>query len=163
VKSFPTKFPEKNLALRLTALLLLVLSAFPKIVITEDSETFTVNVPSYSILMTDKLENKNPTKNFSCTKPVYLYFTWYLLDNIHEVTAFWINPQGKEENQARLKFYAKQKKTNNWVALEFKNIFNEKNPIAPSLKASRLSGKWKVRVLLDGNLLETLNFNVLCG
>ena len=102
-------------------------------------------------------------KDFSCANRVYLYFTWYLLEDIHEVTAFWVGPHGKEENQVRLKFVAKKPKTNNWVALEFKNIFNDKNPITPSLKASKMNGKWKVRVLLDGNLLETRHFNIHCG
>ena len=122
-----------------------------------------VDVPSFDILVTDDLKNKGVVQSFSCSSRVYLYFTWYLLEDMHEVTAFWINPQGKEENQIRLKFIAKKPKTTNWVALEFKNIFDNKIPIAPSLKASRMSGKWKARVLLDGNPLETRQFDVHCG
>ena len=121
-----------------------------------------VGVPSYAILLTDNLDKKKSIKNFSCTNRVYLYFTWFLLEGQHHINAFWIDPQGKEENQVQLKFIAAGPKTHNWVSLEFKNVFDQINSLTPSLKAVKLSGKWKVRVLLDGNLLETLEFFVHC-
>lgn len=122
-----------------------------------------VLVPSYATLLTDDLDKKPVIKSFSCEKRVYLFLTWFRLEGLHEVTAFWINPKGKQENQIKLKFLAKKPKVQNWVALEFKNIFDKKNPLVPNLKVARLAGIWKVKLLLDGNLLETLDFFVSCG
>ena len=122
-----------------------------------------VDVPSYAILLTEDLDKKKPIKIFSCKNRVYLYFTWFLLEGQHDINAVWINPQGKEENQIQLKFRSKEPKTHNWVALEFKNVFDQINALTPSFKAVKLSGKWKVRILLDGHLLETLDFFVHCG
>ncbi len=128
-----------------------------------DNPLSEIHVPSFATLLTDDLTTKKPLKKFSCTNRVYLYFTWYLLEGHHKINAFWINPQGKEENQVQLKFSAKGGETHNWVALEFKNIFDKINLLTPSLKAAKLTGKWKVRILLDGKLLETLDFAIHCG
>ena len=127
-----------------------------------EKKSFDLDVPSYTTLMTDNLNKKTPIKKFSCSNPVYLYFTWYLLKGRHQINTIWINPQGKEENQAQLEFIAEKPKINNWVALEFKNNFNRDNLLIPNLKAFKFIGKWKVHIFLDRKLLETLDFFVYC-
>ncbi len=94
---------------------------------------------------------------------IYLYFSWRNISGTHEITAFWINPKGKQQNQINLKFIANKPKVDNWVALEFNNLFNEKYPLVPDISAAKFVGKWKVKILLDGNLLETKSFQVNCG
>ena len=127
-----------------------------------DKRSSIIDVPSYTSFLASDLDKKKPAKQFSCTNPIYLHFAWYLLEGSHQVNVFWINPGGKEENQVQLKFIAEKKITNNWVALKFKNIFDEINPLTPNLKAEKFSGKWKVRIFLDRKLLETLDFSVYC-
>jgi hypothetical protein len=121
------------------------------------------SVPLYSALLTDNLEERKSKNEFSCMKRIYLYFSWRNIAGTHEITAFWVNPKGKQQNQIKLKFIANQAKVENWVALEFNNLFNERYPLSPDISTTKFVGKWKVRILLDGNLLETKNFYVNCG
>ncbi|GEM_PF-3213379 len=121
------------------------------------------SVPAYSAFLTDNLDDKKPKKNFNCMNRVYLYFSWMNITGTHEITAFWINPKGKQQNQINLKFIANKPKVENWVALEFNNLFNERYPLVPDISAAKFVGKWQVKILLDGNLLETKNFQVNCG
>lgn len=121
------------------------------------------STPAYSAFLTDNLEEKKTKKEFSCMDRIYLYFSWRNISGTHEITAFWINPKGKQQNQINLKFIANKPKVDNWVALEFNNLFNEKYPLVPDISAAKFVGKWKVKILLDGNLLETKSFQVNCG
>jgi hypothetical protein len=121
------------------------------------------SIPSYSAFLTDNLEDKKPKKEFSCMNRVYLYFSWLNITGTHEITAFWINPKGKQQNQINLKFIADKPKVENWVALEFNNLFTERYPLVPDISAAKFVGKWQVKILLDGNLLETKSFQVNCG
>jgi hypothetical protein len=121
------------------------------------------STPSYSAFLTDSLEEKKDKKEFSCMNRIYLYFSWINITGTHEITAFWINPKGRQQNQINLKFIADKPKVENWVALEFNNLFNEKYPLVPDISATKFVGKWQVKILLDGNLLETKKFLVNCG
>lgn len=122
-----------------------------------------ITVPSYAVLLTDDVGHKAPAREFNCLRRVYVYFTWYKLSGLHQVTALWFNPMGRQQDQADLKFVADKPRVENWMALEFRNIFNEKYPLVPDLSTAKLIGKWEVKILLDGNYLETLTFNVNCG
>ncbi len=121
------------------------------------------STPAYSAFLTDSLEEKKPKREFSCMHRIYLYFSWRNITGTHEITAFWINPKGRQQNQINLKFIADKPKVENWVALEFNNLFNEKYPLVPDISAAKFVGKWQVKILLDGNLLETKRFLVNCG
>lgn len=121
------------------------------------------STPAYSAFLTDSLEEKKAKKEFNCMNRIYLYFSWRNITGTHEITAFWINPKGRQQNQINLKFIADKPKVENWVALEFNNLFNEKYPLVPDISATKFVGKWQVKILLDGNLLETKNFLVNCG
>jgi len=121
------------------------------------------SAPAYSSFLTDDLTKKKPKKKFSCMNQIYLYFLWKNVSGTHEITAFWINPKGKQQNQINLKFTANKPKVENWIALKFNNFFNEKYPFFPNISTAKLIGKWRVKILLDGNLLETKNFQVNCG
>ena len=122
-----------------------------------------ITVPSYAVLLTDDIDRKAPTREFNCLRRVYIYFTWYKLSGLHQVTALWFNPMGRQQDQSDLKFVADKPKVESWMALEFRNIFNEKYPLVPDLSTTKLIGKWEVKIFLDGNYLETLDFNVNCG
>lgn len=121
------------------------------------------STPSYSAFLTDNFEEKKAKKEFSCMNRIYLYFSWINITGTHEITAFWINPKGRQQNQINLKFIADKPKVENWVALEFNNLFNKKYPLVPDIRATKFVGKWQVKILLDGNLLETKTFLVNCG
>lgn len=120
-------------------------------------------VPSYIAYLTADLTDKIPIRSFDCRKKVYIYFTWLGLKGMHQVTALWFKPDGKQQDQIDLKFTSNGPKTENWVSLEFHDLFKEKYPVGPDLTSARLIGRWSVKVLLDGNLLEEMNFYVNCG
>lgn len=122
-----------------------------------------ITSPSYTAVLTRDLDQKRPAKEFNCLHKVYVYFTWYGLKGMHKVTALWFNPQGKQQDQVDLKFLADKPKVENWVALQFRNVLNEKYPLVPDVTSAKLIGKWEVKILLDGNLLERLDFFVGCG
>jgi len=122
-----------------------------------------ISTPAYSAFLTDSLDEKKNKREFSCMNRIYLYFSWRNITGTHEITAFWINPKGRQQNQINLKFIADKPKVENWVVLEFNNLFSEKYPLVPDMSAAKFVGKWQVKILLDGNLLETKNFLVNCG
>jgi hypothetical protein len=122
-----------------------------------------ISTPAYSAFLTDSLDEKKTKREFSCMNRIYLYFSWRNITGTHEITAFWINPKGRQQNQINLKFIADKPKVENWVALEFNNLFSEKYPLVPDMSAAKFVGRWQVKILLDGNLLETKKFLVNCG
>jgi len=145
-------------ALVLTALVLTVLSGLPIAVWGEARP-----VPSYTATLTKELKNKRPATVFHCRDKVFLAFTWLGLRGRHKVTALWFNPRGRQQDHIDLEFIAEQPKVENWVALTFRDESGPTIPFLPDLFSSNLSGDWRVKILLDGNFLETLPFRVHCG
>lgn len=122
-----------------------------------------VDTPSYTAVLAADTKRREPTKLFSCHKRIYLLFTWYKLKGTYEVAALWINPQGKEQDKAILKFVADKDKVENWVALEFKQKSKGEDLLLPDLGFTKWAGNWQVKIFLDGNLMETQDFFVDCG
>ncbi|MBI4388885.1 MAG: hypothetical protein HY580_01785 [Nitrospinae bacterium] len=122
----------------------------------------TAQVPSYTAVLADGPARKTPVMEFDCHQDVYVFFTWYGLSGLHQITALWYNPGEKQESQIDLKFIAAEGKTENWVALKLLDLKREKNPVLPSLASSKFIGKWETRIYLDGNFLEKKNFEVRC-
>jgi hypothetical protein len=122
-----------------------------------------ISTPAYSAFLTDSLDEKKDKREFSCMNRIYLYFSWRNISGTHEITALWINPKGRQQNQINLKFIVDKPKVENWVALDFNNLFSEKYPLVPDMSAAKFVGRWQVKILLDGNLLETKKFLINCG
>lgn len=122
-----------------------------------------VDTPSYTAVLVADPKRREPTKVFSCHKRIYLYFTWYKLKGTYEVAAIWINPKGREQDRAILKFVADKDKVENWVALEFKHKSKGEDLLFPDLGFMKWVGNWQVKIFLDENLMETQEFYVECG
>ena len=125
-------------------------------------EAETPQAPAYGAVLVKDLAGREPTREFDCLSRVYLYVTWYRVYGPHRVTALWYNPQGKQEDAHDLDFEGGEE-VSCWLALEFINVQNERNPMMVNTAAARFHGNWKVKLLLDGQEVETLPFSVSCG
>jgi len=119
--------------------------------------------PSYTAVLTKTLKEKQSAVTFHCREKVFLAFTWLGLRGKHRVTALWFNPRGRQQDQIDLEFLAERPKVENWVALTFHDAPGSDNPFLPDIFSAHLNGDWQVKILLDGNFLETLAFRVHCG
>lgn len=142
------------------ALALMLLPGFPVSTWGQDPAP---TVPSYTAVLTKTLKEKQPATTFHCRDKVFLAFTWLGLRGRHQVTALWFNPQGRQQDQIDLEFLAERPKVENWVALAFRDTPGPEIPFLPDVFFTNLSGDWQVKILLDGNFLETQEFRVHCG
>jgi len=118
--------------------------------------------PAYAAVLVKDLMAMEPTTEFDCLNRVYIYITWYHVPGRHRVTALWFNPQGKQQDAHDLDFEG-GKEVACWLALEFLNIQDERNPMLVNTAAARFHGQWQVKLFLDGKKLETQTFLVSCG
>ena len=121
------------------------------------------NPPSYTVVLTKDLRKKQPTLKFHCRDKVFLSFAWLGLQGKHKLSALWFDTNGKQQDQIDLEFLTDRPKVENWVALKFRDAPDLRNPLLPNFFSTNVIGDWQVKVLLDGNFLETLKFEVQCG
>lgn len=120
------------------------------------------DAPAYVAVIVDDPARRKPMQDFDCVQDVYVFFTWYRLKGVHQLTALWFNPKEQEEDRIDLKFIASAEKTENWVALKLLNLKKERNPLLSGTALSRFAGTWETRIYLDGNFLEKKTFSVRC-
>ncbi|QPJ60805.1 MAG: hypothetical protein G3M70_02440 [Candidatus Nitronauta litoralis] len=118
--------------------------------------------PAYSAILLNNLAEMVPVTEFDCHNRVYIYITWYRVPGTHRVTALWFNPQGKQEDAHDLDFEGGEEVAC-WLALEFLNVHTASSMMDVNPAATRFNGTWRVKLLLDGQPLETQGFNVKCG
>ena len=73
--------------------------------------------PSYTAVFVTDPTRPIPTQEFDCSQNIYLYFTWWGLKDLHQITVLWVNPKGKQQDDIDLKFVATTEKVENWVGL----------------------------------------------
>lgn len=120
-----------------------------------------VDVPSYTLKLSRDLVEQEPAKEFDCRQRVYLITTWFKVSGSHRIKAQWFNPEGTLQDEGQLDFTGGSKETSAWLGLEFLNV---EDPGSKHLNAemARFYGQWKVKVFLDGRLLEEREFFVRC-
>jgi hypothetical protein len=121
-----------------------------------------VTGPSYTAVFVTDPTRPIPTQEFDCSQNIYLYFTWWGLKDLHQITVLWVNPKGKQQDDIDLKFVATTEKVENWVGLKFFNLRKERNPLIHDSTSVDFVGTWAARIFLDGNLLEEKKFTVTC-
>ena len=119
-------------------------------------------VPSYAVVFVTDPTRPIPTQEFDCSQNIYAYFSWWGLQDLHQITVLWINPKGKQQDDIDLKFVASADKVQNWVGLKFFNLRKERNPLLHDSSSGDFVGTWTARIFLDGNLLENKKFTVTC-
>ena len=81
----------------------------------------------------------------------------------HTLEGFWINPKGKQQEYTRYDFNASKEKEIVWLWLELHTSGGKLfGAITPSYGVEYFSGKWTVRLYLDGNFLTEKVFYVSC-
>ncbi len=118
--------------------------------------------PAYSAILLNNLAEMIPVTEFDCHNRVYIYITWYRVPGNHRVTALWFNPKGEQEDAHDLDFEGGDEVAC-WLALEFLNVHTASSMMDVNPAATRFNGTWRVKLLLDGQPLETQGFNVKCG
>jgi hypothetical protein len=119
-------------------------------------------VPSYTAIFATDPTRPKSTQEFDCNQIIHLYFTWWGLKNLHQITVLWINPKGRQQDDIDLKFIASDEKVENWVSLKLLNLRKERNPFIHDTTSADFVGIWTARIFLDGNLLENKKFAVTC-
>lgn len=118
--------------------------------------------PSYTAIFVTDPTRPIPTQEFDCSQNIFVYFTWWGLKDLHQITVLWVNPKGKQQDDIDLKFVASTEKVENWVGLKFFNMRKERNPLIHDSSSADFVGAWSARIFLDGNLLEEKKFTLTC-
>ncbi|MBI3584392.1 MAG: hypothetical protein HY096_10660 [Nitrospinae bacterium] len=124
--------------------------------------------PDYRVFLTADTEGNvpkdGPADNFDCRHRIYIVFEGTeLKKGRYILEGFWINPKGKQQEYTRYEFEASKGKKQVWLWLELDpgggKIFRA---ITPSYGTEYFSGRWKVKLYLDGNFLTEKFFHVIC-
>lgn len=110
--------------------------------------------------MTDQPGGKE-TDQFNCRNKVYIDFIFDAeKGSNHLLEAFWIGPDGKQKEYTRYESIGNRA----WLWLKLHPSFGGGllSGIDPSAGMSDFIGKWKVKIYLDGKLLEKRFFYVVC-
>ncbi len=123
----------------------------------------------YSIILTAKTHDGVPSHEasaeFGCSDQIYAVITGNgLAKSRHLLEAVWRDPRGKDREHTRYPFVVRHDQERIWVWLKL-----HRPPEAalvqfmnPSAGMDEFVGEWRVKVLVDGRLIEQKKFNVVC-
>ena len=108
-------------------------------------------------------EGKNPLEVFDCHDRMFVHAVFSGLKNgTHEASVEWINPKGKRQDYSNLKFSESNYRV--WFWLKLKPAFGGKllKSFDPSFGMDEFIGEWNARLYLDGEIVSTKHFYVVC-
>lgn len=114
----------------------------------------------------DNQPGVNPQSKFLCTDTIYAILDGNWPRNTdHKFEAYWINPQGEQQEHSHHKFKASYGKTRVWIW--FRLHRGSDNAMSRLFGLSEDSmqefvGKWKVDFYLDGKKVSRSHFYIAC-
>lgn len=113
----------------------------------------------------DGVPSNEPKSEFGCSDRIYAVITAKGLEKSqHVLEAVWRDPHGKDREHTRYPFVARYNQERIWVWLEL-----HRPPEAaltqfmnPSAGMDEFVGEWRIKLLVDGQLIDQRKFNVIC-
>ena len=102
---------------------------------------------------------------FTCSDKIYILLNAQGLSvGIHNIELHWINPLNKRQELTQFDVYANTDKQLIWAWLRLQAPSNSQviRAFDPSFGMREFIGLWRVKVHIDGKLLSTEKFEVLC-
>lgn len=124
---------------------------------------------SFSTILTakthDGVPSNEPNSEFGCGDRIYAVITANgLAKSQHLLEAIWRDPQGKDREHTRYPFVVRYDRERIWVWLKL-----HRPPEAalvqfmnPSAGMDEFVGEWRLKILVDGRLIDQKKFNVIC-
>lgn len=124
---------------------------------------------NFSIILTAKTHDGVPSNEhnseFGCGDRIYAVIKANgLAKSQHLLEAIWRDPQGKDREHTRYPFVVRYEQERIWVWLKL-----HRPPEAalvqfmnPSAGMDEFVGEWRVKVLVDGRLIDQKKFTVIC-
>ncbi len=111
------------------------------------------------------MPSNEPNSEFGCSDRIYAVIKANgLAKKQHLLEAIWRDPHGKDREHTRYPFVVRHDQERIWVWLKLHRPSEAAlvQFMNPSAGMDEFVGEWRIKVLVDGQLIDQKNFNVIC-